>query len=136
MIVLALLPLGILHVNGVGVIDPLETTLSDYVVLPGGYVLLGTGPLALAVASAVLAGGVDRAGLPRPGPATALLRTGGVALVLVALFPTHEPGTTAGLVSTVPRLASGWVVLALPLAAWLVSRQAGSAPAGRRPRRR
>lgn len=128
LVIVALVPMGLLHVNGVGVIDPLDTTISDYVFLSGGYSLLGAAALALAAASLILAGGLRRAGLPRPGPATGLLTTGGVALVLVALFPTHEPGTTAGIVSTVHRLAGGWVFVAIPLAAWLVARQARTAP--------
>ncbi|OLS99413.1 hypothetical protein BJF90_38990 [Pseudonocardia sp. CNS-004] len=49
--------------------------------------------------------------------------------MLVALFPTHTPGTTPGLVSTVHRAAGGWVFAVLPLAAWMVARRARSAPA-------
>jgi hypothetical protein len=128
-VIVALLPLGFLHVNGIGAIDPLTDTISDYVFVPGGYALLGMAALSLAVASFVLAAGLRRAGLPRPGLPAALLVSAAVALVLVAVFPTHYPGTTPGLVSTVHRAAGGWVFAIVPLAGWMVARRARSAPA-------
>jgi hypothetical protein len=60
-----------------------------------------------------------------------LLGSVAVALVLVAAFPTHAPGTSAGLVSHLHRAAGGWVLAVLPVAAWQVARRARAAPAWR-----
>jgi hypothetical protein len=128
-VIVALLPLGFLHLSSMGSIDPLTDVISDYVFLPGGYALLGAGAISMAVACVALATGLRRADLPAARPPAVLFVTAAVALVLVALFPTHTPGTTPGLVSTVHRVAGGWVFAVLPLAAWLVARRARSAPA-------
>ncbi|GAA5119552.1 hypothetical protein GCM10023320_25470 [Pseudonocardia adelaidensis] len=126
-VIVALLPLGFLHVSSIGSLDPLTAVISDYVFQPGGYALLGAAAISMAVACTVLATGLRRAGLPAARVPTALLVSAAVALVLVALFPTHTPGTTPGLVSTVHRVAGGWAFTALPLAAWLVAVRARTA---------
>ncbi|MHA6630172.1 DUF998 domain-containing protein [Pseudonocardia sichuanensis] len=125
----ALLPLGLLHLSGSGSIDPMTDVISDYVFLPGGYALLGAAALGLAVACLAIAAGLRRAGLPAPQVPAALFVSAAVALVLVAVFPTHPAGTTPGLVSTVHRAAGGWVFAVLPLASWLVARRARAVPA-------
>jgi Protein of unknown function (DUF998) len=125
----ALLPLGFLHLSSVGSLDPVRDVISDYVFQPGGYALLGAAAISVAVGCVALATGLRRAGLPAAGTPTVLLVTAATALVLVALFPTHTPGTTPGFVSAVHRIAGGWVFAVLPLAAWLVARRARSAPA-------
>jgi hypothetical protein len=130
-VIVAVLPLVFLHVEGIGVIDPLNDVISDYVFRPGGYVLLGIAALSLALGSAVLATGLRAAGLPDPRRPAMLFGSVAVALVLVAVFPTHEPGTSAGLVSNLHRVAGGWTVAMLPLATWMVARRARSAPAWR-----
>jgi hypothetical protein len=128
-VTVALLPLGFLHVSSIGSLDPSTTVISDYVFLPGGYALLGGAAISSAVACVALACGMRRADLPRSRPPAVLFVSAAVGLVLVAVFPTHTPGTTPGLVSTVHRAAGGWVFAVLPLAAWLVARRARSAPA-------
>jgi hypothetical protein len=128
-VIVALLPLGFLHVSSVGSIDPVAAVISDYVFQPGGYALLGAAAISLAVGCVALATGVRRADLPAARAPAALFVSAAVALVLVALFPTHTPGTTPGLVSTVHRAAGGWVFAVLPLAAWLVAGRARTAPA-------
>jgi hypothetical protein len=128
-VIAALLTLGFLHMSGSGSIDPLTAVISDYVFQPGGYALLGAAAISLAVACVALATGLRRADLPAARVPTLLLVSAAVALVLVAVFPTHTPGTPPGLVSTVHRVAGGWVFAVLPLAAWLVARRARSAPA-------
>jgi Protein of unknown function (DUF998) len=125
----ALLPLGFLHLSSVGSLDPSRDVISDYVFQPGGYALLGAAAISLAVACVALATGLRRAGLPGARTPTVLLVTAAAALVLVALFPTHTPGTTPGFVSAVHRVAGAWVFAVLPLAAWLVARRARSTPA-------
>ena len=128
-VIVALLPLGFLHVSTIGSLDPLTTVISDYVFEPGGYALLGAAAISLAVGCVALATGLRRADLPNARVPTLLFVSAAVGLVLVAVFPTHTPGTTAGVVSTVHRAAGGWVFAVLPLAALLVAGSARSAPA-------
>jgi hypothetical protein len=128
-VIVALLPLGFLHVSSIGSLDPLRAVISDYVFQPGGYPLLGAAAISLAVSCVALATGLRRADLPAAGLPAVLFVSAAVALVLVAVFPTHTPGTTPGLVSTVHRVAGGWVFAVLPLAALLVAGRARSAPA-------
>jgi hypothetical protein len=128
-VIVALLPLGFLHLTSVGSIDPVTDVISDYVFQPGGYALLGAAAISLAVGCVALATGLHRAELPRSRTPATLFVTAAVGLVLVALFPTHAPGTTPGLVSTVHRAAGGWVFTILPLAVWLVALRARSVPA-------
>jgi hypothetical protein len=130
-VIVALLPLGFLHVSSIGSLDPLTAVISDFVFQPGGYALLGAAAISLAVGCVMLATGLRRADLPEARIPAALFVSAAVALVLVALFPTHTPGTTPGLVSTVHRAAGGWVFTVLPLAAWMVARRARSASAWR-----
>lgn len=130
-VIVALLPLVLLHAGSAGAVDPLTDVISDYVFVPGGYALLGVSALSLAVASVVLATGLGRAGLPGSRGPAALLGSVAAALVLVAAFPTHAPGTSPGMVSTLHRAAGGWVLAMLPLAVWQVAGRARTAPAWR-----
>jgi Protein of unknown function (DUF998) len=130
-VIVALLPLGFLHVSSIGSLDPLTSVISDFVFEPGGYALLGAAAISLAVACVALATGLRRAELPAARIPAVFFVSAAVALVLVAVFPTHTPGTSPGLVSTVHRIAGGWVFAVLPLAAWLVAGRARSAPAWR-----
>ncbi|HLU59496.1 MAG TPA: DUF998 domain-containing protein [Pseudonocardia sp.] len=130
-VIVALLPLGVLHLSSIGSLDPRTAVISDYVFQPGGYALLGAAAISLAAGCAVVATGLRRAELPAARVPAALFTSAAVALVLVALFPTHTPGTTPGLVSTVHRAAGGWVFAVVPVAAWLVAVRARSAPAWR-----
>jgi Protein of unknown function (DUF998) len=126
-VIVALLPLGFLHMSSIGSLDPLTAVISDYVFVPGGYALLGAAAISLAVGCVAIGTGLRRAGLPAARVPAALFVSAAVALVLVAVFPTHTPGTTPGLVSTVHRAAGGWAFAALPLAAWLVAVRSRSA---------
>jgi Protein of unknown function (DUF998) len=128
-VIVALLPLGFLHLTSFGSVDPLTDVISDYVFQPGGYALLGAAAISLAVGCVALVTGLHRAELPRSRTPAALFVTAAAALVVVAMFPTHTPGTSPGLVSTVHRAAGAWVFAVLPLAAWMVARRARSAPA-------
>lgn len=120
----ALLPMAYLHVVGGDVVDPAETTISDYVGVPGGFWLLAAAAGMLAVASLVLAGGLGPAGLSRPEAPSGLLASGAAALVIVALFPTNYPGTPVGIVANIHRVAGAWVFISIPLACWLIARRA------------
>ncbi|WP_214369428.1 DUF998 domain-containing protein [Pseudonocardia sp. H11422] len=128
-VIVAVAPMGFLHVAGSTAVHPLSATISDYAGVPGGYALLGISAVALAVAGCVLAVGLSRAGLPRPALPAALLGTWSAAMLLVAVFPTNAPGTPPDLAAAVHRYAGGWVFAALPLAGWLVARRAREAQA-------
>jgi len=117
-IAVALVTMGFLHVAGAATVDPLDATISDYVNVPGGYVLLALAAFALAAGAVALAAGLA------PAPPTRLLLSGSTALVLVAVFPTNAPDTPAGVVATIHRVAGGWVFASLPLAGWMVARRA------------
>lgn len=126
-VVTALAVLVVLHFLGAGTIDPMVTTLSDYIFLPGGYVLMGIAGVALAVACLVLADGLRRAGLPRVSGPAGLLTSAAGAFVLVSVFPTHQLGATPGIFSWLHRIAGGWALVAVPLVLWLVAVRAPAA---------
>jgi hypothetical protein len=123
--------LAVLHVDGAGVIDPVGRVISDYVALPGGYALLGVAAVALAVAVGLLAAALRPAGLVDPSAPVALLGTASGGLVVAAVFPTNDPGTSAGLVADLHRLAGLVVLVALPVGAWLIARRAARTSAWR-----
>jgi hypothetical protein len=126
-VAVTLLTMGYLHVVGATVVDPLDATISDYVHVPGGYLLLALAAFALAASVVALAAGLAPAGLPDPLPPTRLLLSGSAALVLVALFPTNAPDTPAGVVANIHRVAGAWVLAALPLAGRMVAGRARQA---------
>lgn len=130
-IAVALVVMAYLHITGSATVDPVEATISDYVGVPGGYVLLGTAAFALTAGAVALAAGLRPAALPDPGPPATMLLSGSAALVLVAVFPTNAPDTPAGVVANLHRVAGGWVFAALPLAGWMVARRARLADAWR-----
>ncbi|WP_232662311.1 DUF998 domain-containing protein [Pseudonocardia sp. TRM90224] len=127
-VLVALVPMAALHVIGDGVVDPLWHPISDYVVVGGGYALLAWAAFALAASCLLLSTGLRISGLPRPQTPARVLISAAAALVAVAVFPTHLPGTTAGIVSNIHRAAGGWVFVALPLACWMVARRAREVP--------
>lgn len=122
-IAVALVAMGYLHIAGAGIVDPLDATISDYVNVPGGYVLLALAAFALAGSVVALAAGLAPSGLPDPAPPTRLLLSGAAGLLLVAVFPTNAPDTPAGVVANIHRVAGGWVFVSLPLAGWMVARR-------------
>lgn len=119
---------AVLHIVGAGSVDPVAQTISDYVAIPGGYALLGVAAFTLTAAGAVLAVGVCRVGLPRPGTPAALLWSWSVALLLLGVFPTNAPGTPPGLVAAVHRYAGAWAFAVLPVAGMLVARRLRDTP--------
>jgi hypothetical protein len=98
--------------------------ISDYVALPGGYVLLGVAAIALAVAVGLLAAALRPAGLADASAPVALHGTASGGLVVAAVFPTNDLGTSAGFVADLHRLAGLVVLVALPVGAWMVARRA------------
>jgi hypothetical protein len=120
-----------LHLDGVGTVDPIAQTISDYVALPGGYALLGVAALALAAAVGLIGAGLRGWGLAAPTAPAALMAAASGALATAALFPTNVPGTVAGPVANLHRVAGGIVLVTLPLAAWMIARRAADSPAWR-----
>lgn len=120
----ALVPMGWLHVAGSTVVDPVAGMISDYVRVPGGYELIGVSAVALAVAGQLLIGGVRATGLPHARAVTGLLVAWGIALVVVAVFPTNDPGTPAGVVAWTHRLGGAVAFTVPPVVAALVARRA------------
>jgi hypothetical protein len=120
-----------LHLDGAGAVDPVVQTLSDYVALPGGYALLGVAAVALAAAVGLLGAGLSGWGLVAPAAPAALLATASGGLVAAAVFPTNDPGTVAGPVADLHRVAGAIVLVTLPLASWLVARRAALSPSWR-----
>ncbi|WP_344413918.1 DUF998 domain-containing protein [Pseudonocardia ailaonensis] len=125
--------IGVLHVAGLlhgAPFDPLHLTLSDYVGLPGGYLVLGIAAGALALAATVLAVAAARAGASRV--VVALLASWAVAMVVAGIFPTNPPGTPPDVVAAVHRYAGVWLFTVLPIAVVLLARSPAVAAAARR----
>jgi uncharacterized protein DUF998 len=127
-VAVAAVALAVLHVDGFGTVDPVGRVISDYVALPGGYALLGVAAVALAVAAGLLAAGLRAARLADPSTPVVLLAAASGGLATAAVFPTNDPGTPAGVVAGVHRLAGLVVLVTLPLAAWLIARRAARTP--------
>ncbi|MFC5993349.1 DUF998 domain-containing protein [Pseudonocardia hispaniensis] len=121
-VIIALFPVGFLHHAGSAAVDPLARTISDYIVVPGGYELLGISALALAAAGGLLAAGLLQRRLPGAVPLAGLLVSWSVALVLVAVFPTNAPGAPPDIAAAVHRCAGAWVFAGLPMVTWLIAR--------------
>jgi Protein of unknown function (DUF998) len=117
----AVLAIVVLHLLGAGHLDPATTTVSDYVSLPGGALLLATAVLAVALATAAVPIGLLRAGLP-----TTLcwpFGLGCAGLVATIAFPTNALGTAESPATVLHRCAAGLFFVSLPIAAMMVLRQ-------------
>jgi len=102
----AVLAMLVLHLTAAGRLDPVTTTVSDYVSVPGGSALLAWSTLAIAVATAVVA-----LGLVRLRMSGAALLFGLAALVCwpALLFPPTRWGRGVRRHRVAP--VCGWVVL-------------------------
>ncbi len=111
-------------------LDPMSSTISQYVYLPGGYPMVLLGALLLAGCALMIA--VDLARRPRPAvdrarrhrhAAIALLVSYTVALTVTGLVPTDPPGSTSvSWTEMVHRVGVSWAFLALPIAGLVVAR--------------
>jgi hypothetical protein len=119
----AVLAMLVLHLRGAGRLDPLTTTVSDYVSLPGGAVLLTVAVVAIAVATATTAIGLLRAGLPAPAAPSVSFGLGCAGLLAAAAFPTNPIGTVTSLDTVLHRYAAGLFFVCLPVAALLTLRR-------------
>lgn len=115
---LAVAVIATVHVTGVGRVDPVAQTVSDYVALPDGAALLG-----LAAAGLIAAG---LAGAVTVGtPARRLLLVWVAAVLLVAVFPTNLPGQPPDVAAFVHRWAGALVFTLPPVAGAVAARTAG-----------
>lgn len=120
---LTVAPMIYLHLAGSRIVDPVRATVSDYVSVPGGAVLLAISALSLAIATAVLALGLVRTGLRRPGPVGVLFGLGVVGLVASVAFPTNALGSAVSESAVLHRYAAGLFFISLPIAGWLAHRR-------------
>ena len=124
---LTVLPMVYLHLVSIGRLDPLRTTVSDYVSVPGGAVLLAISTIALAVAAAGLPAQLSNAGRPVPAAARISLVLGCVGLLASVVFPTNVLGTAADESTVLHRYAAALLFIAVPIAAWALARAAARA---------
>lgn len=121
-IIVALVPMGVLHLVGSSAVDPVTAPISDYVAVAGGYPLIGVSAVALAVAGLVLAAGLGTARLPGARRVGSVLVAWAAALMVVAVFPTNVPGTPVTVTAWVHRLGGAVVFGLLPVIVALVAR--------------
>lgn len=110
---------ALLHVLGASRVDPMRDTVSEYVFVPGGW-LLGCGALGLAVAAASALAGFARIGLARSGLmrlAFGVLLTGAV---LVGMFPT-DSGTVKTIPAYIHQYSAGLLFFGVPAVALLAA---------------
>jgi hypothetical protein len=130
-LVLSLFPIVHLHVASVGQLSPISDTISDYIFVDNGAVLLALTALSLAAASVALLIGLLAAGLPPRGPAAVLLGLWSTGLTVATVFPTDPIGAPTSLSGAVHRCAGAVMFVSLPVAGRLISRTFTS-PAVRR----
>jgi hypothetical protein len=116
----AVLAMLVLHLTAAGRLDPVTTTVSDYVSVPGGSALLAWSTLAIAVATAVVAVGLLRARVPG---AAVLFGLGSAGLLASIAFPTNAVGAAVSVDTVLHRYAAGLFFVSLPVAALLILRR-------------
>ena len=119
---LTVLPMIYLHLVSVGRLDPLHTTVSDYVSVPGGAALLALSTIALALATALLPAQLGLAGRMVPATAKIALVLGCVGLFASVVFPTNVLGTVADESTVLHRYAAALFFIAVPIAAASLAR--------------
>lgn len=125
-IAVALLPIGYLHLDAGGLLDPTRYLISDYAAAPGGRTLLALSMSGLIVAGVAMI--VALGGLPGSGPVRVWLASWCTALAVAAAFPTNDPGAGVTTSALVHRYAAGWLLASLPVAGWLLARSCSRLP--------
>ncbi|MHA6783854.1 hypothetical protein ACVGOW_23115 [Pseudonocardia saturnea] len=82
--IVALVPMGVLHLVGSSATDPITAPVGDHVAVPGGYSLIGVSAVALAAAGLVLAAGRGASHLPHARTVGGVLVGWSTALTVVA----------------------------------------------------
>lgn len=119
---LTVLPMIYLHLVSIGRLDPLHTTVSDYVSVPGGGAFLALSTIALALATALLPARLGLAGLRVPPVAKVALVLGCVGLFASVVFPTNALGSAPDEATVLHRYAAALFFLAVPIAAASLAR--------------
>lgn len=119
---LTVLPMIYLHLVSIGRLDPLHTTVSDYVSVPGGGAFLALSTIALALATAVLPAQLGLAGRVPPTAKIALV-LGCVGLFASVVFPTNALGTAPDEATVLHRYAAALFFIAVPIAAASLARR-------------
>jgi hypothetical protein len=120
--------MALLHLFGIGRLDPATTTVSDYVALPGGATLLAVAVLGVAAATAAVAAAQVSAGASRWLAVPSGI--GCVGLVATIAFPTNVIGTATTVDAVLHRYAAGLFFISLPIAALLSLRHHPSRAVG------
>jgi hypothetical protein len=120
---LTVLPMLYLHLVSIGRLDPLHTTVSDYVSVPGGGAFLALSTIALALATAVLPARLGLAGRTVPPAAKIALVLGCVGLFASVVFPTNALGTAPDEATVLHRYAAALFFIAVPIAAASLGRR-------------
>lgn len=116
-LVVAVVGMALLHLLGIGHLDPATTTVSDYVALPGGATLLAVAVLGVAAATAGVAAAQIAAGASRW--LAVPFGIGCVGLAATIAFPTNVIGTATTVDAVLHRYAAGLFFVSLPIAALL-----------------
>jgi hypothetical protein len=119
---LTVLPMIYLHLVSIGRLDPLHTTVSDYVSVPGGAAFLALSTIALALATALLPAQLGIAGRQVPTVAKIAMVVGCVGLFASVVFPTNALGTAADESTVLHRYAAALFFVAVPIIAAALAR--------------
>jgi hypothetical protein len=122
-LVFAALFMGGLTVVALGRMNPLNTTMSDYVFVPHVGWLFPASLLAMCVAGAGVAVGLAARGLFRGFLVRAALGLAVLGLLLAAAFRTDLGDQSVTLSAQIHRYAAGVVFFAVPIAVLLVARR-------------
>lgn len=128
---LAIPPMVIAHLTGAATVNPVFAPVSDYVWIPGGYLMVWFSASLLAGGGAILAHRVHRTAklwpeLRRPLRwVFGLLISYTVGLFVAGVLPTDLPEAVSPTFSaTVHRIGAGWALIALPAAGLVLARAA------------
>lgn len=122
-LVFAALLMGGLNVVAAGVMNPLDTTMSDYVFVAGAGWMFPAALLAMCVAGVGVAFGLAARGLLAGVLPKLALGLAVLGLVLAAAFPTDPGDLSVSLSAQIHRYAAGVVFFCLPITAFLVARR-------------
>jgi hypothetical protein len=120
-LVFAALLMGGLNLVAAGRMNPLDTTMSDYVFVPGAGWMFAASLLAMCVAGAGVWVGLSARGLLRGVLPKLALGLALVGLLLAAVFET-DLGESVSLSAQIHRYAAGVVFFCVPITTFLVAR--------------
>ncbi len=129
---LAIPPMVIAHLTGAATVNPLTAPISDYVWIPGGYLMVWFSASLLAGCGVILAHRVHRAIRLWPELRRSLrwvivlLLSFSVGLFVSGVLPTDLPEAVSPTVSSmIHRIGAGLALLALPAAGLVLAKTAG-----------